>query len=537
MRKAADQALPKSHAHTSIKKINDQGRDETLNGDLTGIIDIGSNTIRLVIYKTNQRGNLKEIENVKVVARLRNYLSEYGLLTEDGILKLIKILQSFQEVTRSYSLTNVKCVATATIRQANNKEVILARVKRETDYSMVILSEYEEANYGFLAVVHTTPYEEGITVDIGGASTEITYFKDRKLVHFHSFPFGALSLKKQFIKGDIPTPDEMIVLKSFLQEQFSTLNWIQQKQVPLIGIGGSARNMVQIHQEFIDYPVAGVHQYKMKTQEIHHLNQTLQKMTYTEIQRLEGLSKDRADIIIPAVEVFSTLLVMINTDTFSLSQKGLREGIYFEESSKSKPVPNVLNESLNELAIDYQIVREDALERQKLAVCIAQLLMHEGLLSFNEQDEERLKRSSFVYNLGSYIDRESSSQHTFYILANRTINGMDHRERIVTALLASYKNKSAFKRYMRPFAHWFTKEEGAKLRMMGAMIKFAHCLDATKRKIIQNITIQNNREELTFLIHCSKDWQPEIYQVEKQKKHLEKQLGKSITVKFFGDTQ
>jgi len=55
VRKAADQALPKSHAHTSIKKINDQGRDETLNGDLTGIIDIGSNTIRLVIYKTNQR--------------------------------------------------------------------------------------------------------------------------------------------------------------------------------------------------------------------------------------------------------------------------------------------------------------------------------------------------------------------------------------------------------------------------------------------------------------------------------------------------
>ncbi|KKI93875.1 exopolyphosphatase [Bacillus sp. SA1-12] len=506
-----------------------------MNHEKYAIIDIGSNTIRLVIYLRDISGRLKETENVKVVARLRNYLTDDVRLADKGIAILLNTLKSFQEITRHHQLDEVKCVATATIRQAKNQKEILKKVEEETDFSIRILSEYEEAYFGYLAVVNSTPFESGITIDIGGGSTEVTYFKDRKIINYHSFPFGALSLKKQFVLSDTPTNDELYLLKTYLSEQFNTLDWIIDKKLPIIGIGGSARNMVQIHQEHIGYPLGGVHQYVMKKQDVQEINSLLQSLSFLEIQRIEGLSKDRADIIIPAVEVFKCLMDVVNTDMFALSRKGLRDGVFYKELTKDFGIavfPNVIEESLYELAADYHINLNHVFHVTNSAMNIAQLLNKAGLSSLNKQDAKLLKRSAFVYNLGAYIDSESSSQHTFYLLANRTIDGLLHRERLIIALIASFTSKAAFKRNVIPFNQWFTKEELNKYRLLGAILKFSYSLHATKRNIIDDIDLRLNDEELLFTFSCQKDWKPEQYQVEKQKKHLEKQIKKSITLKF-----
>ncbi|WP_235991704.1 Ppx/GppA family phosphatase [Metabacillus schmidteae] len=499
------------------------------------IIDIGSNTMRLVIYLKEKSGRLKEIENVKVVARLRNFLSDEGDLMKEGIRVLVETLHSFREVTNHHRLDEVKCVATATIRQAKNKQEILDCVKKNTDFTIRILSEYEEAYFGYLAVVNTTPYNNGITIDIGGGSTEVTYFHERKLIHFHSFPFGALSLKKQFIVGDIPTEMEMITLREFIYEQFSQLDWINGKELPIIGIGGSARNMVQIHQEYASYPIAGVHQYLMSREDVFEMNQYLQSLSFSELQKVEGLSKDRADIIIPAVEVFRQLVSIVGASHFALSRKGLRDGVFFEELTKEFGIsvfPNVVEESFYELATDYNINLNHVFHVTNGAVIITELLNKAGIISTTKEDELFLKRGAFVYNLGSYIDSESSSQHTFYLLANRTIDGLFHKDRMIVALIASYTSKSGFKRYVAPYSQWFTKEELHTYRMLGAILKFAYSLNATKRNIIKSIDLHVDSDELTFTIICHHDWKPEQYQAEKQKKHLEKLLKMPITIIF-----
>ncbi|MBM7603579.1 exopolyphosphatase/guanosine-5'-triphosphate,3'-diphosphate pyrophosphatase [Metabacillus crassostreae] len=506
-----------------------------MNQEKYAIIDIGSNTMRLVIYLRENSGRLKEIENVKVVARLRNYLSDVEILTDKGIEILIETLQSFSEVTKHHNLEDVKCVATATVRQAKNKDEIVKKVEKESGLIIRVLSEYEEAYFGYLAVVNTTPFDSGITIDIGGGSTEVTYFAKRELLNYHSFPFGALSLKKQFIRGDIPTDEELEELKAFLLKQFQTLEWLKNKKMPIIAIGGSARNLVQIHQEYIGYPIAGVHQYMMSYQDISNVDQYLHTLSFSELQRVEGLSKDRADIIIPAIEVFKNVMNIVNTDQFALSRKGLRDGVFFEELTKDIGIsifPNVIEESFYELATDYTIDLNHVFHVSNCALNISQLLNEIGLASINREDSFLLKRAAFVYNVGSYIDTEASSQHTFYLLANRTIDGLLHKDRLIIALIASYTSKAGFKRYVNPYLDWFTKDELAKYRLLGAIVKLANSLNATRRNIIKNISIKNEKDELVFDITCYKDWKPEQYQVEKQKKHLEKLLKKSITVHF-----
>lgn len=500
------------------------------------IIDIGSNTVRLVIYTRDKSGRFTESENVKAVARLRNYLNEDNILEQEGIDILVKTLKSFQEVTRHHQLKDIKCVATAAVRQAENQDEIMAAIEEETDFTIRILSEFEEANYGYLAVVNSTSFASGITVDIGGGSTEVTYFNNRQLVFFYSFPFGALSLKQQFVQGDTPTKGELRELRSFLKEQFNQLEWLADKRLPLIGIGGSARNMAQIHQEHIEYPLSGVHQYMMSRNDVEEINDLLKSLEFSELQRLEGLSKDRADIIIPAVEVFRYLMELIDTNQFALSRKGLRDGVFYEETTKEFDLsvfPNVVEESFHELAIDYDINLTHAFHVANSALLISKELEEVDLLSLDERDHKRLKLSSALYNLGSYIDSESSHQHTFYLLANRTIDGLLHKERIIVALMASFKNKEVFKRNVNLYEDWFAKEELTKYSLLGAIIKLAYSLNATKRDIVETIELEENEDKLIFSVHCREDWKPEQYQVEKQKKHLEKQLKKTIDFKFY----
>ena len=137
----------------------------------TAIIDIGSNTVRLVIYHYEQLRGLKEIENVKAVARLRSFIDDTGILVEEGIERLEGILHSFNEILEDYNVEHVRAIATASIRQAQNGAAILARMKEVVGVDIELLSERQEAFYGYFAVVYTTSTASGVTIDMGGGST------------------------------------------------------------------------------------------------------------------------------------------------------------------------------------------------------------------------------------------------------------------------------------------------------------------------------------------------------------------------------
>lgn len=500
-----------------------------------GLIDIGSNTIRLVIYEYKKGRGFKQIENVKVAARLRNYLSKEGVLTAKGIYTLLDTLKTFGVITRHQQLPHVTCVATATIRQAANAKEVLALVKKETDFSIQLLSEYEEAYYGFVAVIHSTSIEEAITIDIGGGSTEVTYFRNRELVECHSFPFGALSLRLEFVKGNIPTAEEKMKIRDFVIRHFHTVPWLLNRQVPIVAIGGSARSMVQVHQGFIHYPLAGLHQYEMNLADILHVKSAIGSLSYHNLQKLDRLSKDRADTILPAIEVFQSLYETVNATRFILSRKGLREGVLFKEASDAniQPMyPDVIQQSFQEIMEEFEVSKDYVKQLTRTASMMFQHLKEQGPVDLKEDDLALLIKAAQVYDIGKYIDAESSSQHTFYVLANRTIDGISHRERLKLALVSSYKGKSSFRQYVAPFKKWLTKEEQKKVQLLGAVLKIADGLHSTKRNIVQHIDMKSDENTVTIKLLCTKTFRAEQYQAEKQKKHLEKVVKKNIVLEF-----
>ncbi|MCM3196588.1 Ppx/GppA family phosphatase [Priestia megaterium] len=501
-----------------------------------GIIDIGSNTMRLVIYAQPQKGlPFKEIQNIKMGIRLRTYLNTEKIVSDEGISKLIDTLHSFQLLLHHYDVTNVTCIATATIRQAKNREDVIHIVQEKTGFTLTLLNEYEEAFYGYTAVIHSTDIKEGITVDMGGGSTEITYFQNRELVEYCSLPFGSLSLRLDFVKGSIPTEEEYEQIRQYVQAQLEDIPWIANKKVPLIGIGGSARNFGQLHQHLIDYPLAGIHQYEMNVSTVQEVQDNLKTFTFSELQKLEGLSKERADTILPSLEVFRLLLNWSNSSKFIISKKGLREGILYnkiEEQDYSSR--KLVNMSMQDIMYDFRINMDNSRQIFKIAKSILKQVNKikemDGLIT--DKDVKLLEHAACIFHLGKYLNEESSSHHTFYLLSNRSILGLSHQERVKLALIASYKGKRTFRQYIESFKDWYTQDEQKKMCLLGSILKVAQSLNITKRNVVTDIKFSSKNGDWIMDIQCHDDYKPEEYRTEKQKKHLEKSLKVSLIPNF-----
>ncbi|WP_026674688.1 Ppx/GppA phosphatase family protein [Alkalihalobacterium bogoriense] len=502
------------------------------------IIDMGSNSIRLVINKIDNDGRYTQLHNFKVVARLSSHMTQKGHISKEGISIIISSLLQFKNIISYHKVDQVNGVATAAVRRAANQEEVLHTIKKETGFSFRVLSEYEEAYYGYLAVVNSTNIENGITIDIGGGSTEVTIFKNRKMIHYTSFPFGAITLKQQFMNDSEPLQENLDALTSFLTEQYESLDWIVQSQLPVIGIGGTARNLSLVHQRQVDYPLAGLHQYELTKQDVESTQALFTSVNIEERQNIDGLSKDRSDIIIPAVQAILTLLNVTGSKTFTMSNRGLRDGLFYEEILTQlglEHFPNVAEESFYQITHMYEINLDHVKQVWKLAKSLYRQLVPyvNETSSEQENDLSLLKYSARMLYMGEFISNEASSQHTFYLITNMSIDGLTHQERLAIALISSFKSKSYLQKFAGPFESLLTKQQLKQYEFLGAILKLAYALNRTRRNIVTSISVMKETEDhFMIYFHCNDDYPFEEQLANKYKKHIEKLINAKISLHF-----
>ncbi|EXJ23012.1 Exopolyphosphatase [Alkalibacterium sp. AK22] len=507
------------------------------------LIDVGSNTIRLVVFEMDEYQGITELQNIKTPARLVQYVNEQKNMTQEGIDVLVSVLKSFAEISQRYNVDGFRAIATAAVRQSGNRNDIIQSVKNEVGLELELLSEEKEAFYGNYAVRHTMDLTDGISIDIGGGSTELTLYKNKEVQALHSFPFGAVSLQKRFFEGKQHSDKEAISKAAkWVNEQFSSFSWLIDAQVPLVGIGGSARNYAEINQRQTDYPIAGIHQYKMTPDELTDTFELLRSTPSKNMGSLDGLSEDRQDIIIPAGIVFTELMKVIGAPIFAISNRGLREGIILERLNKEYSEPydlyGIKRQTVQRLFKQYDIRPISAHQRIILADQLLSLLKEKKLLSIDEEQLYLVHYGATLYYLGSYIEDDSKSQHTFYIISNTNLFGFDHKDRVRLALVASYKNRSLFKQYVKAVDSWFEEEEKETLLYLGCVIKFAEALSDSHVNFVQGMDLkQTDKESFELHITYSGDAIAEKYRANKHKNHLERVLGKPLELFFHNENQ
>lgn len=504
--------------------------------NLRAIIDIGSNSIRLVVYSYSYELGLEEHHNIKTVARLSGYLDDNNHMSDEGVDQLIETLQNFASFLSDLNISNPVIAATAAIRQATNQQQIIERVKKDTGMTIEILTTKQEAYYGYLAVVLTTNIKDALTVDMGGGSTEVTYYKNKQVVESFSFPFGVITLKKKFISGDIPTLQERKLIKSFVREQFEQQPWIENTGLPVISIGGSARNIVQIDQNRKNYPLSGTHQYEMTLDDLKSIDHLLKKISFADRKKIDGLSSDRADVIDGALITFESLCEYTQASVFMHSRKGLREGIIIEQLENNNEhtffLDEVASSAIRHIHGKFSIDAAPSTDLIDTFHKLHQQFADAGWIQDWSDDPEMLTYAYQLFHFGKQVDLESASQHTFYLLTNSTLDGFTNKQKLKLALISSYKNKQTFQQYIQPYQGILPMQEIEECREAGALLRFVHSLQTTRQSSVYDAEMSHSGEQIHLTLRTKGSYLLEAHQAEKMKKHIEKLINRSVKIYF-----
>ena len=230
------------------------------------IIDIGSNSARLVISHIYKSGAYNMVFNQKETLRLAQKTDSDGNLSAEAFDSTLQVMQSFAYMCRQYKTDKIIAVATAAIRNAKNGNRLTEEVLEKTGIRLHIISGNVEAHLSYLGVINTLPMKDGIMFDLGGGSTELVLFRNRKLLESVSIPLGAVNTTEIFHIRDTMIPTAYSDINFFITSHLDKYPWLKDANLPLIGVGGTARTVAKMIQKSRDYPSSRIHNYIFSAQ-------------------------------------------------------------------------------------------------------------------------------------------------------------------------------------------------------------------------------------------------------------------------------
>ncbi|MBR1590856.1 MAG: Ppx/GppA family phosphatase, partial [Acidaminococcaceae bacterium] len=213
------------------------------------IIDIGSNSARLVVSHIYKSGAYNMVFNQKETLRLAQKTDSSGNLSQEAFESTLRIMQAFAFMCKQYKADKIIAVATAAIRNAKNGSQLTKAVAEKTGIQLHIISGSVEANLSYLGVINTLPMKDGIIFDLGGGSTELVLFRQRKIVESVSIPLGAVNTTSLFNIRDTMPPNVYSDVNFFVSTRMEKFAWLKDASLPLIGVGGTARTVAKMIQK------------------------------------------------------------------------------------------------------------------------------------------------------------------------------------------------------------------------------------------------------------------------------------------------
>lgn len=287
------------------------------------VIDIGSNSIRLSVYKIG-KVDVINLFNDKIMAGLGAHIVD-GQLTEKGIQRLIEALKHHKGIIDNFDvIEGVSVFATASLRNVSNYREITERVGSETGFDIELLSEKEEALYSFMGATHSREATRGVLTDIGGGSTEIVYFKKKKLSFSTSTNVGSLNLYHKFVQRLIPTKEERKKMEKYINKKLDKLELPAREEEILCIVGGTGRAALKLYNEIYE---KDSHNRVMESEKMEHLIIRFEEMNIREIMNeLLEVKPERIHTLVPGMIMLNQVRRRCGTPWILVSETGVREG-------------------------------------------------------------------------------------------------------------------------------------------------------------------------------------------------------------------
>jgi len=305
---------------------------------LSAVIDVGSNTIRLLI------GNVKDnrIEDVlyeRKITRLAERINQDRILKAGRIEASIAVLKEFSSIIQSYGVKTVRAVATSALREAHDAGVFIRRVLDDTGISIEVISGEKEAEFTLKGILSSLPdslitHNSTFIIDIGGGSTEWILCKGKDSVDMGSIPIGVIKLHENFIKTDPVSEADISALNrevlSFLEILKRRISHHIKRKTNFIGTAGTFTTLASVDLQLEMYSRGKIHLHRIPLSRLYDMGKRLLALPLRERENVVGLEAGRADLIIPGIQFTINIMESFNFDELIVSDYGLLEGVLLE---------------------------------------------------------------------------------------------------------------------------------------------------------------------------------------------------------------
>jgi len=408
----------------------------------TAIIDIGSNSARLVIYEQSSRFGFRLICEQKSKVRIgEGAYNNGGLLQPVGIKRAYNTLSSFKQTIENYKTYKIICVATSALRDAPNANDFIQLIKNDLKLDIKVIDGKKEAYYGGIAALNLLTKKDAVTVDIGGGSSDMTLIKNGKIEDTFSLDIGTVRLKELFSDDNTSIEDA----KKFIRKELTKLPQSFGLDT-IVAIGGSARTIANIIIQTSDYPLNKLQGFKY---ELDEYNEFLDKIVTSDIEALGAfeISPDRYDTIREGILILLEIAKHVKAKHIITSGVGVREGVFLTQFLKNSDLkfPNNINPSMQNILDRFNSPMGAKLAAQKRQAIKRLAEIFSTNFTIKKIFLTELQNAITMSEIGKNLTIYKAHKHSFYIALEELNYGYTHKQMILTALLLIVGRKAKIK--------------------------------------------------------------------------------------------
>lgn len=418
----------------------------------TAVIDIGSNSVRMVIYERTSRFAFHLLHETKSRVRISEKAYENnGNLQEAPLLRAFSALKEFSYIINEHKVHKILCVATSALRDAPNKKDFIKKVKKELNLNIKIIEGEREAYLGGMAAANLLHLDSALTVDIGGGSTELALFTDKKVTQTYSLDIGTVRLKELFFDNN-----DIKGAKKYIAKELEKIPSAV-KHENLVGIGGTLRAISKMVMEKEEVQFRKLHGYTYKVKCQKEYFSSILNANEEELKEL-GVKKDRLDIIQAGLLILCTLIEHLDVKSIISSGVGVREGLFLSDLLRTQhdAFPTNYNPSVTSLLNRFTQDKNSYLIEQssKLFDLVSESIQ------LNKKYKKAFTLAIKLSQIGKELDYYESHRHAYYILLNGLNYGFSHNETVLISTLVRYqRKKKPHKVHIQKYNDYLPSEE------------------------------------------------------------------------------
>ncbi len=455
--------------------------------DPCAVVDIGSNSVRLVVYENKSRTPVP-IFNEKLLCGLGRELDATGRLADEGVERALDALPRFAAILEAMGVSQIDYLATAAVREAENGTDFVTRAEILCRHPIQILSGTEEARLSGLGVLSGTPEANGIMSDLGGGSAELVELTNGSTGRQATLPLGPLRLDPRMVREPARAAGE-------IGRHLDAIDWLKPlKGKQFYAVGGAWRTFARLHMVHFDAPLNIIHHYTISRNRALDFADFIAKLSPSTLRKVHGVSKRRVDTLPYASALLARLLRRLEPDELVFSAHGLREGALFDRLSKEMRAQDPLIAACREVERNRR-TSDAAVDGDILAEWLAPAFAGES------DEEARLRHAACL--LADIAHREHPdyrAEHALMRVMRLPAVGIDHAGRAYLGIAVAARHAAMDEEVplLRTVSDLISPKKIARASAVGLGIRVAYTLSGGMRDLLSNFEISRSKDTLTL---------------------------------------